>query len=208
MTRPPRIDVVDYGAGNLRSVTRALEACGATARVVCDAAALADARAIVIPGVGHFAATRTLDDAWRAAVRDRVAAGAALLGVCLGMQWLFDASDEAPAMTGLGAFVGTCTRLAARPPLKVPHTGWNTLTHTRASRALDGIPDATAMYFTHTYAAPITRDACATTTHGDAFAAVVERDRIAGVQFHPEKSGAAGLRVLRNFVDLAIEAAC
>lgn len=205
--RAIHVALVDYGAGNLRSVARALDACGARTVIVREAEALAAACAIVIPGVGHFAATRALDAAWRDAVRDRVAAGAALFGICLGMQWLFQGSDEAPDVPGFGAFAGICTKLAPASGLKVPHVGWNAIVRAGTSRCLDGIGDGAAFYFTHAFAAPNTADARALTTHGIAFPAAVERGRIAGVQFHPEKSGDAGLRVLRNFVDLAREAA-
>jgi glutamine amidotransferase len=202
------IALIDYGAGNLRSVVAALEACGSRVNVVRDADALSTARAIVIPGVGHFAATHTLDDGWKTALRSRLEDGAHVLGICLGMQWLFDASEEAPAVPGFGAFAGTCRRLTASDGLKVPHVGWNTLAAARPSRLLEGIDAGAAVYFTHTYAAPITADARACTTHGEAFAAVVERDRVAGVQFHPEKSGRVGLALLRNFLAMTGPASC
>lgn len=206
--KPPTIALVDYGAGNLRSVTRALETSGAAVRVIRDAREMALAHAIVIPGVGHFGSTRVLDDPWRDALRTNLDRGAVLFGICLGMQWLFDASDEAPDLRGFAAFPGTCKRLSAVDGLKVPHVGWNTMTLTQPSPWLDGVPDGTSFYFTHGYAPPLSSDTCGTTSHGPAFASVAARGRVAGVQFHPEKSGEAGLRILRNLVDIAKETSC
>jgi glutamine amidotransferase len=156
----------------------------------------------VVPGVGHFATTSSINDAWRSAIITRVEAGVPLLGICLGMQWLFEGSAEAPEVPGLGLIEGHCLRIKAERPLKVPHVGWNSLRVTRADPILDGVDDGTHVYFTHAYAAPVTRACLATATHGEVFAAVVQRDNVTGVQFHPEKSGAAGIRILRNFIDL------
>jgi glutamine amidotransferase len=194
------IALLDYGAGNLTSVRKALTAVGAeffTPRTPED---LAGAAAVIIPGVGHFEATRAITEAWRAAILASVARQAPLLGICLGLQYLFEGSDEAPDLTGLGLFAGRCTRLP--PRVKVPHVGWNALSTRRRSVLLQGIRDATQVYFTHSYAAPITKVAAATTEHGVRFASVVEQDLVFGVQFHPEKSSEAGLRVLRSFVDI------
>jgi glutamine amidotransferase len=202
------VALVDYGAGNLRSVTRALRVCGAEVHPVRTPDALQGAAAVVVPGVGHFDMLRALDGEWRAAVLRRVDAGAALLGICLGMQWLFEGSEEAPGLAGLGALPGSCRRLTARGDLKVPHVGWNRIVPVGdrdRSRLLATIPAGAAVYFTHAYAAPIGADTRAVATHGEPFAAVVERGRVAGVQFHPEKSGAIGLRILANFVQAAAE---
>jgi glutamine amidotransferase len=141
----------------------------------------------------------------QAAVLNAIARRVPVLGICLGMQWLFEGSDEAPDVAGLGLFPGHCFRLGTRDrALKVPHVGWNALERTaRPSRLLDGVPPDATGYFTHAFAPPIVDDATATTQHGDAFTAVVERDRVFGVQWHPEKSGATGLRVVRNFLDAA-----
>lgn len=199
------VTIVDYGAGNLASVRKGLAAVGADARVTMTPGLLSTAPAIVIPGVGHFGATVSLDAAWRRALLARLEAGAVLLGICLGMQWLFDSSEEAPDLAGLGRFAGRCARLAG--DVKVPHVGWNTLERSgRPSRLLEGVPPAASVYFTHAFAAPVTADAVATTTHGREFASVAERGPLLAVQFHPEKSGAAGLRVLANFVTIAGEA--
>jgi glutamine amidotransferase len=194
------IALIDYGAGNLTSVRKALTAVGAPFFTPATPADLATAHGIIVPGVGHFAATRAIDDAWREAIVGAVGRQTPLLGICLGLQYLFDGSEEAPELRGLGLLAGRCSRLP--PTLKVPHVGWNALTLVpqRSSSLLDGIADGTQVYFTHSYAAPIT-DACvASTTHGVPFAAAVERGLVFGAQFHPEKSGDAGLRVLRSFV--------
>jgi glutamine amidotransferase len=192
--------LIDYGAGNLTSVRKALAAVGAEFFTPAVAADLAAAEGIIIPGVGHFAATRAIDEPWRAAILDAVGRETPLLGICLGLQFLFEGSEEAPEVRGLGLLAGRCTRLP--PTLKVPHVGWNALALTGSSFLLKGIADGTQVYFTHSYAAPIT-DACvASTTHSAPFAAAVERGHIFGAQFHPEKSGEPGLRVLRSFVDI------
>jgi glutamine amidotransferase len=194
------IALIDYGAGNLTSVRKALTAVGAAFFTPAAPDDLAGAAGVIIPGVGHFGATRAITDGWRTAILASVERGTPLLGICLGLQYLFDGSDEAPELPGLGLLAGRCTRLP--PRVKVPHVGWNALSIRRRSLLLDGIRDATQVYFTHSYAAPITRAAVATTEHGARFASAVERDRMFGVQFHPEKSSEAGLRVLRSFVSI------
>lgn len=194
------IALIDYGAGNLASVRKGFLAAGAELSTPAAAGDLADASGIVVPGVGHFGATATLDDRWRQAIMDRVEAGVPLFGICLGMQWLFEGSDEDPDVAGLGLLGGRCGRIKAERPLKVPHVGWNRLQERRSSGILAGIADDTQVYFTHTFAAPVTPDCVASSEHGDTFAAAVERGHVAGVQFHPEKSGDAGIRILRNFV--------
>ena len=198
------IALVDYGAGNLTSVRKALSAVGAAYETPSDPAELAGAAGIIVPGVGHFAATARLDSTWRSAILDRLERGVPLLGVCVGMQWLFEGSDEAPGTPGLGVLNGRCVRLAtqARDRLKVPHVGWNSLAPPRPSRLLEGVAPAAQVYFTHSYAAPVTADCVAVTTHAVPFAAAVERDRIFGVQFHPEKSADTGLKIIRNFLDV------
>jgi len=177
-----------------------MAAVGATFFTPASPRELDDADGIVIPGVGHFEATNRIDDQWREAILASIKRQTPLLGICLGLQYLFEGSDEAPEVRGLGLFAGRCTRLP--PRVKVPHVGWNALSTRRRSVLLRGIRDATQVYFTHSYAAPITKAAVATTEHGVRFAAAVERDRVFGVQFHPEKSGDAGLCILRSFVDI------
>ena len=195
------IALLDYRAGNLTSVKKALAAIGADVFVPEAPGDLEKARRIIVPGVGHFGATRTLDEGWVSAIRSRLAGGCPLLGICLGMQWLYESSDEAPELTGLGILPGRCYKLGVVAPLKVPHVGWNSVTLVRNDASIvDGVASGAQVYFTHSYVAPITGDTAATTEHGDAFAAIVERGRVAGVQFHPEKSGDVGLQILRNFV--------
>jgi imidazole glycerol-phosphate synthase subunit HisH len=195
-----RIAIVDYGAGNLTSVRKGFTAAGADVFTPAAPRDLDDASGVVVPGVGHFSATAALAGAWREAILERVRAGAPLFGICLGMQWLFEGSTEAPGVPGLGLLAGTCTRLEATAPLKVPHVGWNSLTSRRDGTLLRGIGADPFVYFTHAYAAPVTAECTATAVHGVPFAAAVERGHIGGVQFHPEKSSAAGIRILRNFV--------
>ena len=200
-----RIALVDYGAGNLTSVRKALGEVGADVFTPAAPSELAGGDAVVIPGVGHFSATATLDHAWRQAIRAAVAAGRPLLGICLGQQWLFESSPEAPDVPGVGLLAGACVRLESREGLKVPHVGWNEVRKVRSSRLLSGLRDGAQAYFTHAYAAPTSGATVATTTHGMTFASVVEDvdGLVTGVQFHPEKSGDVGLTVLRNFIALA-----
>jgi len=194
----PTIALIDYGAGNLTSVRKGLRAAGACIATPSAPGDLDRADGVVVPGVGHFAATASLDEEWRRAIAGAVGRGTPLLGICLGLQWLFDSSEEAPDIAGLGAIHGRCERLPAI--VKVPHVGWNALEIQRPSTLLDGLGDGTQVYFTHSYAAPMADETVATTTHGTRFSAAVESGRMFGVQFHPEKSGEAGLRVLTNFV--------
>jgi glutamine amidotransferase len=202
-----RIDVLDYGVGNLASVHKALSFVGATPVKALHPDSIQQSRAILIPGVGHFESTRALDNDWRRAVLAAISRGAPVFGICLGMQWLFDGSREAPSIPGLGALRGTCDRLAG--DIKVPHVGWNNLVRShRTSPLMSGIRDGASAYFTHSYAAPVTGATVASTTHGREFASVVEDGRVFGVQWHPEKSGAVGLRMLGNFVSIARNASC
>lgn len=207
------IALLDYGAGNLTSVRKALEALGA--RVVTpEKPDVQGVDGVIVPGVGHFEATAALGPAWRAAILEFVEAGGALLGICLGMQWLYEGSTEAADVRGLGLLGGRCELLGSGDGdtadasgqgqrLKVPHVGWNELEIPAPSRLLEGIADRSFVYFTHSFAAPVTPETTAVTVHGRPFAAVVEHGRIAGVQFHPEKSGAVGLRILANFLTMA-----
>jgi glutamine amidotransferase len=201
-----KVVVTDYGAGNLASVSKALAFVGAAPTLAAEASAIAGAGAIVVPGVGNFESMRALNGEWRDAIAAAIGHGVPVLGICLGMQWLFDGSEEAPLVQGLGAMTGTITILSG--DVKVPHVGWNSLERTdRSSVLLRGIPASAVVYFTHSYAAPVTDAAVAVTTHGREFASTVEEDRVFGVQWHPEKSGAVGLAVLSNFVAFAREVA-
>ncbi len=195
------IALIDYGAGNLTSVKKALAALDAGVFVPCGPQELAQVRGVIVPGVGHFGATRALDRNWVDAIRERIDAGCSLLGICLGMQWLFEGSDEAPDCPGLGILGGRCYRLGAKGRVKIPHVGWNSLTCRRHASSVEGVASGAQVYFTHSYVVPITSDTVAVSDHGEEFAAVVQRGRVSGVQFHPEKSGDVGLRVLRNFVE-------
>ena len=196
------IALIDYKAGNLTSVRKALSFIGSNFVVPESPSQCADASGLIVPGVGHFSATEALDDRWRRTILDAVNAGTPLLGICVGMQWLFEGSDEAPGVPGLGLMQGRIARLDgdADARLKVPHVGWNALDIRRQGRLLEGLSSGAQVYFTHSYAAPITDTCAAATAHANVFSSAVERDNVFGVQFHPEKSGEAGLQILRNFL--------
>ena len=200
------IALVDYKAGNLTSVRKALAAIGADVCTPEKADDLDSAHAVIVPGVGHFGATRTLDRSWTDKIRELVDRGRPLLGICLGMQWLFEGSEEAPECPGLGLLAGRCYRLRGNgngAAVKIPHVGWNSLERRHEGSIVAGVPNHSQVYFTHSYVAPITAETIAATEHGESFASVVQRGRVAGVQFHPEKSGEIGLQILRNFLRLA-----
>ncbi len=197
------IALIDYKAGNLTSVRKALAAVGAEFFTPEQAEDLDRARGIIVPGVGHFGATRALDAAWVRRIHGHVSDGKPLLGICLGMQWLYESSEEAPDLPGLGLLKGHCFRLrppAADPGIKVPHVGWNSLDMVRPDLIANGVTNHSQVYFTHSYVAPVTDDSVASTSHGQTFASVAQLGRVAGVQFHPEKSGEVGLQFLRNFL--------
>jgi glutamine amidotransferase len=198
------IALIDYGAGNLTSVRKALAALGAEFMTPEAFADIHTARGIIVPGVGHFGATAALNGEWRAAIRAAVDRGAALFGICLGMQWLFEGSAEAPDVPGYGAFSGFCSHLRKVYPtdtLKIPHVGWNSLSLPRPSAVMDGVAEGAQVYFTHSYVAPLVNETAAVTTYGAPFSSAIQQGRIAGVQFHPEKSADVGLRILRNWLD-------
>lgn len=195
------IALIDYGAGNLTSVRKALAAVGAEVQIPRVPSEVERAEGVIVPGVGNFQQTSALDRDWRDAIIGAIERGRPLLGICLGLQWLFEGSTEAPDCEGLSLMSGQCDRLEGTWPLKVPHVGWNALEFPRPSRLFEGIREGSQFYFTHSYAAPITNDAVAVTSHGASFASAVERGQVFGVQFHPEKSGDVGLRVLKNFLD-------
>jgi glutamine amidotransferase len=200
--------LIDYQAGNLASVVKALTFVGARVRIAAAATDLAGADGIVVPGVGHFGSTAHIAEALRLEIAAQAARGVPLLGICLGMQWLFESSDEAPGVRGLGVFDGRITRLSGME--KIPHVGWNTIESTgRRSRLLNGFNDAgptPVAYFTHSYAAPTGAETVATTSYGTTFASIVERGNVFGTQFHPEKSGRAGLDLLAAYIGVVREA--
>jgi glutamine amidotransferase len=201
------IAVIDYKAGNLTSVVKALQYLGAETQVTQDPEVVRRAAKVVLPGVGHFQATQLLTDLGITdAVRESVAQGTWFLGVCVGLQWLFEGSSEAPGIAGLGHFRGLCERFPAEyeaAELKSPHVGWNSLEEIRPdSRLLQDVARGGFVYYTHSWRAPIVPETVAVTNYGGPFTGVVERDNVMGVQFHPEKSSAVGLRVLKNFVEL------
>jgi glutamine amidotransferase len=195
------IAVVDYRAGNLTSVKKALDHLGADAVVTGDPSVVAHADKIILPGVGHFSSTMILEQTGlRAAILQKIEQGAPFLGVCVGMQWMFEASAEAPGTPGLRLFSGACTRFPA--DVKSPHVGWNSLSCDNGSRLLRGIPADSFVYFTHSYSAPLVKATVARCEYGGEFSAAVEQGNLFGVQFHPEKSGAIGLKLLQNFCNL------
>jgi glutamine amidotransferase len=194
------IAIVDYRAGNLASVRKAFDHLGYESAITSDPEVVAGARKIVVPGVGNFEATSALAGPLQEAIVRAVKDEVLLLGICLGMQWMFESSQEAPGLLGMGVFEGECEKFPAK--VKVPHVGWNQLQLRGDSRLLRGIPQDSFVYFTHSYRAPIVEATVAGCEYGGTFSAVVERGNTSGVQFHPEKSGATGLQILRNFCEL------
>lgn len=201
-----KVTLLDYGAGNVTSVERALQRLGAESTRASAPAAIASAEALLLPGVGHYATLiRALDErALRKPLLETIRRGVPFLGICLGLQALYQSSEEALHLTGLELFPGRVCALPAE--VKLPHMGWNQLSIKRTSRLLAEIPADAYFYFAHSYAAldsEGSRGCVATCTHGAEFVAVLESENIAAVQFHPEKSGAAGAQILRNFLELA-----
>jgi len=196
------ISILDYGAGNLRSVENTLGALGVEYELVRDADALRQATKIVLPGVGHFGQMmRALDEMQvREALVERIGAGVPFLGICLGLQALFESSEEAPQARGLGLFAGRIEKF--RGEARVPHMGWNSLERARGSRLLEGTGVAPYVYFANSFYAPAGEEASAICTYGVKFSAVIEHRNIFAVQFHPEKSGAVGLKIVGNFVKI------
>jgi imidazole glycerol-phosphate synthase subunit HisH len=196
-----RVAVIDYKAGNLTSVVKSLRYVGADVTVTEDPRDVLTAERIVLPGVGHFAATRRLQETGiTEAARTAIARGTPFLGICVGLQWLFAGSTEAPDTCGLAAFPEMCEKFALGK--KVPHVGWNSLAIQPDSRLFAGIPDGSFVYFTHSWRAPVVSATVAITNYGEPFTAAIERGNLCGVQFHPEKSGETGLRILRNFLEI------
>jgi glutamine amidotransferase len=200
------IAIVDYGAGNLNSVKKAFDYLGAKAVVTTQPETVATADKIVLPGVGHFSALGGLDNTGlRDAVLQGARAGKPFLGICLGMQWLFEGSDEAPEFVGAGILAGRCRPFPSS--VKSPHVGWNSLAVRQASagessRLLRNVAPDSFVYYTHSFQAPVVAATTAASEYGAQFSAVVEQDNIFGVQFHPEKSWTVGLLILKNFCEV------
>lgn len=195
------IAIFDYGAGNLRSVQNTLDEIGARYELVRDEKGLRDASMIILPGVGHFGQMmRSLDALGvRPTLKERISAGVPFLGICLGLQALFNESREAPEAEGLGLFAGSVERFPE--DARVPHMGWNTLESAKPSRLLKGLGPEPHVYFAHSYFVPLCSATAATSNYTRPYTAVLEQDNIFGVQFHPEKSGPVGLRIVRNFLE-------
>jgi len=192
------IAIIDYGAGNLTSVVKAIGHLGQECIVTADAGEVQRADKLIIPGVGNFAATEPLAHGPLAEELQRALTGKKpVLGICLGLQWMFEGSEEASQLRGLGAFSGICTRFSDR--VKSPHVGWNRIEVEPHSALLRHVPSDAYVYFTHSYRAPLCDGTVATCTYEAPFAAAVERENLFGVQFHPEKSGDVGLMILENF---------
>jgi glutamine amidotransferase len=194
------IAIVDYGAGNLNSVKKAFDYLGAEVAVTDRPETVAAADKVVLPGVGHFSSLRSLD---RAGLRDTLlqaaSSGTPFLGICLGMQWLFEGSEECSEVAGAGIFSGRCRQFPSS--VKSPHVGWNSLAIQEGSRLLRGVAQNSFVYYTHSFHAPVVAETTAASEYGLLFAGVVERGNIFGVQFHSEKSGDVGLAILKNFCE-------
>jgi imidazole glycerol-phosphate synthase subunit HisH len=195
------IAIVDYGAGNLVSVKKAFDWLGQECIITSDPAQVAAASKVVLPGVGHFTSTGSLERmGLKQAIAESIGRGTPFLGICVGMQWMFAGSEESASTRGLGLFEGECEHFPAR--VKSPHVGWNQLEVNSSSRLLEGVPSGSFVYFTHSFRAPMTHATVACSEYGGRFSAAVERDHLFGVQFHPEKSGEVGLKMLSNFCGL------
>ena len=196
-----KVTIIDYGAGNVPSVERALDRLGAKSERTGSPEDISKARVLLLPGVGHYSAlVRALDEQnMRAPLVDAIGRGVPFLGICLGLQVLFESSAESPQLRGLSLLLGKVRALPSG--VKLPHMGWNQIAANRESRLLAGIDSGAYFYFAHSYSAPDSNGSTAATCfHGISFAAVVEKQNIYGVQFHPEKSGDAGSRLLDNFL--------
>ncbi len=195
------IAIVDYGAGNLVSVKKAVDSLGFECAITSDPAQVKSATKVILPGVGHFASTSALaQSGLQNAIADAIKREVPFLGICVGMQWMFEGSQESPETAGLGLFRGACERFPE--DVKSPHVGWNDLEVDASSLLFRGVPSSSFVYFTHSFRVPPTSTTVACCEYGGRFSAAVERDRVFGVQFHPEKSGEIGLKLLGNFCSL------
>jgi imidazole glycerol-phosphate synthase subunit HisH len=199
MTTP--IAILDYGAGNLVSVKKALDWLGFESSITSDPADVRSAPKIILPGVGHFAATAALARrGLQSEIGEAISRGIPFLGICVGMQWMFASSEESPETPGLGVFESGCERFPSN--VKSPHVGWNQIEVSPSSRLFRRVASKSFVYFTHSFRAPAMSMTSACCEYGGKFSAAVEKDYLFGVQFHPEKSGEVGLQLLRNFCQL------
>lgn len=194
--------IVDYGAGNIRSVQNTLEELGAAYAVTNNPEQVAQATKVILPGVGHFGQMiHAIDNlGLRVPLLERVRAGVPFLGICIGLQCLFEWSEESPESKGLGIFRGRVKRFAG--DARIPHMGWNSLEWIKPSQLLRNLSDSAFTYFAHSYYAPLIAATAATCTYIHPYTAVLEHENVYAVQFHPEKSGPVGLQVMKNFLDL------
>lgn len=196
------VTIVDYGAGNLRSVVNTLSELGAEYRITRDAAAIESAEKVILPGVGHIGQMmRALDELHlRGVLASKARSDVPFLGICLGLQAMFEGSEEAPEAGGLALFPGFVRRFPAE--LRCPHMGWNDIVAAKPSRLVHGLGPKPYMYFAHSYYCPVMEATAATCTYELPYTAVLESGNIFGVQFHPEKSGPLGLRIVKNFLEV------
>lgn len=195
------IALIDYGAGNVGSVLKAVQYLGYPAQPIDRAELLNDAEKIILPGQGHFGAMMKALEERRLLdlLRTKLAAGVPYLGICLGLQTLYEGSDEAPEICGLGLLAGRVRRFEAAA--KVPQVGWNQIQMLRETGLFQGVREGSFVYYCHSYYGPVTKETVAVTEYGETYAAAVEKGNVCAVQFHPEKSGEVGLKVLQNFLE-------
>ena len=202
-----KIAIIDYGMGNLHSAAKALEKVGAQVTVTRDPELVRQADKVILPGVGAFGdCMKNLNERELAPViHEVIAAGKPFLGICVGLQLLFEGSEEDPGVAGLGIFKGMVRKIAA-PGLKIPHMGWNNLEYRTSSSLFQGLPPAAYVYFVHSFHAVPTDESCITavTDYGGQVTAAVGRGLVQAVQFHPEKSSTVGLKILANFKEMSI----
>lgn len=194
--------ILDYGAGNLRSITRACLHLGADVEVTSEPNGLENSKAIILPGVGHWGDAMGKLHEFKGILLEKISEGTPFLGICLGIQTLFEYSEESPTIKGLGIFKGKCIRF--HEGLKIPHMGWNNIKIIKKIPILEDIPLDSYFYFVHSYCVdPVDKEIIvATTEYGREFPSIIAKNNVFATQFHPEKSGKVGLKVLRNFLNL------
>jgi imidazole glycerol phosphate synthase glutamine amidotransferase subunit len=194
--------IVNYGAGNIRSVENTLAELGAQYEITDDPAVVLQATKLILPGVGHFGQMMQAIDklGLRQPLREKIASGIPFLGICVGLQCLFEKSEEAPGEAGLGILAGEVKRFIGKA--RIPHMGWNSLEKLRPTRLLQGLSPNAFTYFAHSFYAPVTTATAATCTYMHPYSAVLEQANLHAVQFHPEKSGPVGLKVMKNFLEI------